>query len=93
MSTQWIDVTNGDGDTFNAWLALPPTGHGPGLVLAPGGRNLFVATHEDRLLWGLSARRETLPPGGTTGLAPDDLHALARQLTRRWHPRLRHLVE
>ncbi|UQU64730.1 FAD-dependent monooxygenase [Couchioplanes caeruleus] len=66
---------------------------GPGLVLAPGGRNLFVATHEDYLVWGLSARRETLPAGGIGGLSPDGLHCLARELTARWHPRLRHLVD
>jgi salicylate hydroxylase len=66
---------------------------GPGLVLAPGGRNLFVATHEDYLVWGLSARRESLPAGGIGDLVPDRLHSLARELTARWHPRLRHLVD
>lgn len=30
MSTQWIDVTNGDGETFDAYLALPPPVTGPG---------------------------------------------------------------
>lgn len=33
MDTQWINVTNDHGETFEAYLALPPAGHGPGLVL------------------------------------------------------------
>jgi carboxymethylenebutenolidase len=33
MSKSWISVTNQAGETFDAYLSLPPTGKGPGLVL------------------------------------------------------------
>lgn len=33
MTGQWIDVAAVDGGQFGAYLALPPTGSGPGLVL------------------------------------------------------------
>lgn len=33
MSSHWIDVKTSGGDRFDAWLALPPRGRGPGLVL------------------------------------------------------------
>lgn len=33
MATQWIDITARDGGQFKGYLALPPTGRGPGIVL------------------------------------------------------------
>lgn len=33
MSTSWISVTNASGEKFDAYLSLPPTGKGPGLLL------------------------------------------------------------
>lgn len=33
MTTQWIDITARDGGTFQGYLALPPAGKGPGIVL------------------------------------------------------------
>ncbi|QJQ95928.1 MULTISPECIES: dienelactone hydrolase family protein [Halomonadaceae] len=33
MTTQWIDLTARDGGTFQGYLALPPAGKGPGIVL------------------------------------------------------------
>ena len=33
MNSKWIDITAGDGGTFGAYLALPPVGRGPGIVL------------------------------------------------------------
>ncbi|MAA65627.1 MAG: carboxymethylenebutenolidase [Alteromonadaceae bacterium] len=33
VTTQWIDITSTDGQTFNGYLALPPGGSGPGIVL------------------------------------------------------------
>lgn len=33
MSSQWIDITAQDGGQYGAYLALPPAGTGPGLVL------------------------------------------------------------
>jgi carboxymethylenebutenolidase len=33
MSKSWISVTNHAGEKFDAYLSLPPTGKGPGLVL------------------------------------------------------------
>lgn len=33
ISTRWIHVTAADGGTYDAYLCLPPTGSGPGLVL------------------------------------------------------------
>lgn len=33
VSTQWIDVAAGDGRSYDAYLALPPAGKGPGILL------------------------------------------------------------
>jgi len=33
MTSQWIDIPAQDGNSFKGYLALPPTGHGPGIVL------------------------------------------------------------
>ena len=33
MSKSWISVSNSHGEKFDAYLSLPPTGKGPGLVL------------------------------------------------------------
>ena len=33
MTSQWIDIPAQDGKTFKGYLALPPAGHGPGIVL------------------------------------------------------------
>lgn len=33
MNANWIEITADDGGTFGAYLSLPPTGHGPGLLL------------------------------------------------------------
>lgn len=33
MASQWIDITAADGGPYGAYLALPPAGTGPGLVL------------------------------------------------------------
>ena len=33
VTTQWIDIASHDGQTFKGYLALPPTGKGPGIVL------------------------------------------------------------
>lgn len=33
MATQWIDITARDGGTFKGYLAMPPAGKGPGIVL------------------------------------------------------------
>ncbi|WVN42523.1 dienelactone hydrolase family protein [beta proteobacterium MWH-UniP1] len=33
MSQSWISVTNDAGETFDAYVSLPPTGKGPGLLL------------------------------------------------------------
>ncbi|GAB2802340.1 dienelactone hydrolase family protein [Halomonas shantousis] len=33
MTAQWIDITSHDGQTFKGYLALPPGGKGPGIVL------------------------------------------------------------
>jgi carboxymethylenebutenolidase len=32
MHTEWINISNNDGE-YGAYLALPPLGHGPGLIL------------------------------------------------------------
>ena len=33
MTSEWIEITNNDGQTFEGYLAKPPTGSGPGIVL------------------------------------------------------------
>lgn len=33
IETQWIDIDSEDGQTFKGYLALPPAGQGPGIVL------------------------------------------------------------
>ncbi|MEV4637986.1 NAD(P)/FAD-dependent oxidoreductase [Actinoplanes sp. NPDC049548] len=59
---------------------------GPGLILAPGGRNVFAAVHDDMLVWGLSVRRSAGPRGGS-------LRTDALELSEGWHPDLRHIME
>jgi len=33
MTSQWIDIPAQNGNTFGGYLALPPAGHGPGILL------------------------------------------------------------
>ena len=33
MNASWIDIPTPDGQQFGGYLSLPPTGHGPGIVL------------------------------------------------------------
>jgi len=33
VNARWIDIPTADGQTFSAYLTLPPTGSGPGIVL------------------------------------------------------------
>jgi len=33
VNSRWIDIAAAPGETFTGYLALPPTGHGPGIVL------------------------------------------------------------
>lgn len=33
MSTTWMPITNENGESFDAYVSLPPTGKGPGLLL------------------------------------------------------------
>lgn len=33
MNSRWIDLQTANGETFSAYLSLPPAGHGPGIVL------------------------------------------------------------
>jgi carboxymethylenebutenolidase len=33
VNSQWIDIDSGNGDRFQGYLALPPTGRGPGVVI------------------------------------------------------------
>ena len=33
MNARWIDIATARGETFSGYLSLPPTGHGPGIVL------------------------------------------------------------
>ncbi|GIH93499.1 FAD-dependent oxidoreductase [Planobispora siamensis] len=83
---------------------------GPAMVLAPGGRNVFLATHQyrsgtdlpehlqpadrgDYLVWGLSARRATLPRTGLDRMPRARLHCLAQDLAATWHPHLRRIIQ
>jgi len=33
VHSHWIDINNAQGETFSGYLSLPPSGHGPGIVL------------------------------------------------------------
>lgn len=33
MNARWIDIATARGEKFSGYLSLPPTGHGPGIVL------------------------------------------------------------
>lgn len=62
VSTQWIDIPSPDGKTFDGYLALPPTGSGPGIVLI-------------QEIWGVNAHIRTVAEqyalDGYVVLAPD----------------------
>jgi len=86
-------------------LLPPELEHGPAMVLAPRGRNLFLATHEG--VAGTEVPEHLLPtergdyllwalsakrledPGD---LAPAALRGLALRLASAWHPRLREII-
>jgi len=61
VKTEWIDVDSGDG-RFNAYLALPPAGRGPGLLLL---QEIFGVNRHIR---GVA---EQYALAGFTVLAPD----------------------
>lgn len=62
MTSEWIEITNNDGQTFGGYLAKPPTGSGPGIVLL-------------QEIWGVNAHiravAEQYALDGFTVLAPD----------------------
>jgi carboxymethylenebutenolidase len=45
MTSCWIDIPSPDGGTFGGYLALPPTGSGPGIVLV---QEIFGVNHHIR---------------------------------------------
>lgn len=62
MSTQWIDIKQQDDKTFSGYLALPPSGKGPGLILL-------------QEIWGVNEHIRTVAEqyalSGFVVLAPD----------------------
>lgn len=62
MHASWIDVRTPEGETFSAYLTLPPTGSGPGIVLV-------------QEIWGVNehirAVAEQYALSGYVVLAPD----------------------
>ncbi|PTY36117.1 carboxymethylenebutenolidase [Saccharospirillum sp. MSK14-1] len=62
MNASWIDIPTRDGNTYQGYLTLPPTGSGPGIVLLQEiwGVNYHIRTVADQ--FALS---------GYTVLAPD----------------------
>ena len=61
VTTCWISVA-GSAGSFDAWLALPPAGHGPGLLLL---QEIFGVNHHIR------AVAEQYALDGFVVLAPD----------------------
>lgn len=62
MSKSWISVSNDSGERFDAYLSLPPTGKGPGLVLI---QEIFGVNEHIR------AVADQYAADGYTVLAPD----------------------
>lgn len=62
VTTQWIDIASADGQTFNGYLALPPSGQGPGIVLI---QEIFGVNHHIRSV------AEQYALDGYVVLAPD----------------------
>ncbi len=62
MSKSWISVTNDRGERFDAYLSLPPTGKGPGLVVI---QEIFGVNEHIR------AVADQYAADGYTVLAPD----------------------
>lgn len=62
MTQPWIDIPTIDGENFQGYFAIPPTGKGPGLVLAQG-------------IWGVNKHIRALADmyalAGFTVIAPD----------------------
>ncbi len=59
---RWIDITSDEGETFNGYLALPPAGKGPGILLI---QEIFGVNHHIR------AVAEQYAMDGYVVLAPD----------------------
>lgn len=62
VTTQWIDITSAEGETFNGYLALPPAGKGPGILLI---QEIFGVNHHIRTV------AEQYALDGYVVLAPD----------------------
>ncbi len=62
MNPQWIEVRADDGPSFKAYLSLPPTGHGPGILLI---QEIFGVNRHIR------AVADQYALAGFTVLAPD----------------------
>ena len=62
VTAEWIDVTSDEGETFNAYLALPPAGSGPGILLI---QEIFGFNHHIRTV------AEQYALDGYVVLAPD----------------------
>lgn len=62
MSKSWISVSNDSGERFDAYLSLPPTGKGPGLVVI---QEIFGVNEHIR------AVADQYAADGYTVLAPD----------------------
>ena len=62
MNASWIDIPTADGQTYQGYLSLPPTGSGPGIVLL-------------QEIWGVNHHIRTVADqyalSGYTVLAPD----------------------
>lgn len=71
MSTQWINISKEDGKEFNGYLALPPAGQGPGLILL-------------QEIWGVNdhikAVAEQYAMSGFVVLAPDVFWRFGQQI-------------
>lgn len=62
VTTEWIDIESASGKTFNGYLAVPPAGSGPGLLLI---QEIFGVNHHIRTL------AEQYALDGYVVLAPD----------------------
>lgn len=62
MNTSWIDIPTQDGNTFQGYLSLPPTGSGPGIVLL---QEIWGVNHHIRSV------ADQFALSGYTVLAPD----------------------
>lgn len=72
MTTSWISINAGNGQSFDAYLSLPPTGKGPGLLLI---QEIFGVNEH------IQAVADQYAADGYTVIAPDIFWRMERRVS------------